>query len=470
MFYQKRPRILLLITCGWAVRNYLRSGFLETLKSELDIVVMLPNHDRSLESEVRAMGINAERFYSYPLPQKLAFLNGLLVVADSYHFGYYDPHLWDWVVALQSPLKQQYFRLHQLVGRCMSFSLFYKAARWLERHWLKEVSKKGWYSNLFNEIKPDIVLSTNPYSIDELFVTLQAIHRKIPTVAAIVSWDNLSYKGHLLANYSYYLLWSEAMQEDLLCYQPDLRKGQIFIVGTPQFDFHLRQDLICSREDFFRRIGGDPKRKLITYSANTKDAFPSEPEVVAQLWDAILRGYIIDNPQLLVRLHPNDTNERFASLRERCQGILLSRPWPYYKERESWFTPSLEELALLSNTLRYTDVNVNLASTMTLDTAIFDKPTVNVAFTAGLDNSRNRRVAHCHESCHYRQVIESKAAKVAFSLEELIKQLNVYLKSPELSSDERKRLVKRICGPVDGKAYERIAHCILGFLKESPKT
>lgn len=461
----RRPRLLLLISCGWAVRNYLRSGFLDVLKPEVDIIVMVAPGDAPFGDEVRAMGVRVEHLRPRSLPRRLGSLNGLLVNADNYRLGFWDRYLWRWTLALQPAWKRPYLCLKGMIGRFISFSPFYEIARWLEAQWLRTLPRNHPYEALFAEICPDIVLSTDPYSLQELPVSILALQRGLPTLAAIVSWDNLSYKGHLLAQYSHYVVWGDMMKEDLLRHWPGLRPEQIFVTGSPQFDFHQREDLVWGREQFFARIGGDPRRKLVTYAANVEQIFPDEPEVVAQLWEAIQQGRVIDRPQLLVRLHPHDANQRFEALRARCPGLLLSRPWPYRADRFWWFTPGVDDLALLANTLQYTDVNVNMGSSITLDSAIFDKPVVNVAFTTSTRDPRAQRVPHAHESTHYRRVVSCQSVRMAFSLNELIDGINAYLKFPELDRAGRQRVVQWICGPADGTAYRRIADCVLGVLE-----
>lgn len=314
----------------------------------------------------------------------------------------------------------------------------------------------------FDALAPDVVLSTNPYDLGELSGSLLARERGIPAVAAVVSWDNLSYKGPLLPDYSHFIVWGEAMKEDLKRHRPTLRDEQVFITGTPQFDFHLRSDLMCTREEFFRRLGGDPDRKLITYSGVAVEwAFPREPEVVRHIWEAIRDGRIEGNPQLLVRSHPVDRSGRFQALEKTCPGILIQPPWPREIDEYWWFTPNLELIALLSNTLRHSDLNVNLASSMTLDSAILNTPVVNVAYTTVPDDPRAQRVPNGHRSFHYSRVMKCDAAALATSHEELIAQINATLRNPDQHRAGRQKAVDWICGPVDGRASRRIADAVL---------
>ena len=46
----------------------------------------------------------------------------------------------------------------------------------------------------------------------------------------------------------------------------------------------------------------------------------------------------------------------------------------------NWLTPLREDGALWSNMLRYCDVGINVASTVSLELFMFGKPTINVAY------------------------------------------------------------------------------------------
>jgi hypothetical protein len=375
------------------------------------------------------------------------------------------------MVSINPPFKRPYYEFQRALSKLLSYSPLYQLIAGINDRMLVSLRLERSYENLFKQVKPDAVLSTNPYSLQELPVTLSAKEHGVQTFGAIVSWDNLSYKGPLPVEHDYYLAWSETMRHELLIHKPHLDSDRITITGTPQFDFHLREDLIWSRNEFFSRVGGDPNRKLITYGGSVDHLFPDETEFVVKLWKAVEAGEIVDRPQLLVRLHPHDNTERLASLKTRCPGLLISRPWPYDVQRFWWFRPELEHLALLSNTIRYSEVGLNVCSSLTLDFAVLDKPVVNVAFPGTErnpmeENPRLSYVRDCYKSYHYRQVIESGAVQLAKSFDELLYQINSYMKNPSLDHEAREELVRMICGSVDGQACKRIANFVLASIEK----
>ena len=75
------------------------------------------------------------------------------------------------------------------------------------------------------------------------------------------SWDNFTNKLMPVRRVSRLVVWNTLMKEqaiDLHGYQPD----EIRLAGVPQWDRYFTPGVTISRDDFFRRIGADPARRL----------------------------------------------------------------------------------------------------------------------------------------------------------------------------------------------------------------
>ncbi len=462
----QRPRILLLISLGWAVRNFLRSEFIGLVNEFADIVVLISPGDESLERELRQAGHRVEPLIKCRYPRRYTSINGFLTAAHNRRTGFWDTALWKYLLSHSTPLKRCYLELLRLSTRPLSRSPYYEYLSAVNYRLLADLKLERSYESLFEQVQPNLVISTHPFSLDELPVTLLAKQRGIATMGVILSWDNLCYKGPLPVEHDYYPVWGETMRAELLMHKPHLADERIIVVGTPQFDFHLRPDLVWSREEFFARIGGDPSRRLITYGGDVSLVFPDEAEFVARLWRAIEDGKVQDHPQLLVRLHPHDNTDRLEEVRRRCPGVLISRPWPYDPRRFWWFTPELEHLALLSNTIRYSDVGLNVSSTITLDFAIMDKPIISIAFPGAEGNRKPGYVCYSYDIYNYRKVIELGAARLSKSFDQMLGNINFYMENPSADRAARRELVRSVCGPVDGRACQRMADAVAAQLFE----
>jgi hypothetical protein len=298
------------------------------------------------------------------------------------------------------------------------------------------------YRRLFQELRPSVLFSSNQRAPQITGPVLAARSLGIPTASFIFSWDNLTAKGRIAAPVDHFLVWSELMRRELLQFYPDVSSDRIHIVGTPQFEPYADETLLWPRDEFFRRIGADPSRPLICYTGGDLGNAPRDPEHVRALMKLIRNGCIRGNPQVLLRPAPVDAGVRYNSVRAEYPELLYCRPAWLHSEGENWadVLPLPDDVRFLANLTRYGDLNINWASTVTLDFAIHDKPVVNVAFD--LDEVRRGELTarQLYAVCdHYRPVMELGAARIAYSLEELAAHVNAYLANPGLDREGRRR-------------------------------
>jgi hypothetical protein len=316
-----------------------------------------------------------------------------------------------------------------------------------------------WYRDLFSRSKPGLVFSAKQLSLRTVPPILAARALGIPTAAFIFSWDNLTAKGHIPAPFDHYLVWSEHMRLELLHYYPSVPPSAVHVVGSPQFDPYAREDLLWSRDEFFRRIRADRGRPLICYSGGDAGTCPEDPAHVRILLDLVRSGAIRGNPQIALRPMPVDDGSRYAALRREYPELLVIKPAWVHKGR-SWedVMPLPQDVRLLANLVHHAALNINVASTMTLDFALNDRPVVNIAFDVSSPPPHGRPLwHHYYQYDHYRPVIDLHAARIARSPEELAAHVNAYLEDPGLDREGRRRLVSMQLRAPFGLASDRVA-------------
>jgi hypothetical protein len=311
------------------------------------------------------------------------------------------------------------------------------------------------YVRLFKEIKPSLVFNGSHVHSQVAIPAVQAAQwLGIPTAAFIFSWDNLTSQGRIMPPYDYYLVWNEAIRDQLLEIYGSIRPEQVFVTGTPQFDFHFKPDFYWTREEFCARVGADPSRPIVLYSTGMANHMPGEPRIVEGIADILKQMTELGPPQLLVRVYPKDRTGRFEELKRRRLDILFPEtPW-----EPAWLTPKLEDAYLLTNTLRHVAAGINVASTVSLELCMFDKPVINVGYNPpGVDTGcvDYRRY---YEFDHYRPLVESGAVHVAGSEADLRDLLLKSLTEPQAGSRERRALIDTMFGnSLDSYAGRRVA-------------
>ena len=242
----------------------------------------------------------------------------------------------------------------------------------------------------------------------------------------------------------------------------------VSITGVPQFDIHSNDSLIVDRKKFIQDLHGDENKKILLYATGTAQLSDSEPFIVKMIYDMI-RNNKFDHPcQLLLRVHPRRSLSDFKDLFDKPD-VIIQTPGKESKEfKDSGYVwkSDFTDYSTLSNTLYHADVMINVASTITIESCLFDTPVVNIGFDANLDLDFNRSVKRHFQYSHYLDIVESNGVKIANSEQELSEFINRYLDDPTLESTGRNLIVDNQCSFRDGKSSERLLRYIIDFTKE----
>jgi hypothetical protein len=315
------------------------------------------------------------------------------------------------------------------------------------------------YREIFQKLKPSVLFCTHQRSLEVIPAVLAARQLGIPTSTFIFSWDNLTSKGRFVAQFDHYFVWSDLMRMELLKYYPDVLEENVHVVGTPQFDPYNNDSLLWTREEFCRQLDFDPARPIICYSGGDAGTTPEDQLHAKTLLDLIRQGKIKGNPQVMVRPAPVDFSGRYDQLARDYPEMRFCMPKWLKMESNNWSTvvATDEDVQFLANVTHHADLNVNLASTMTMDFAIHDKPVVNVAFDfANPPLFGVPYLNYYYQFEHYRPVVELGAARIADSPEALAKHVNAYLEDPSLDREGRRKFVELEVSLPLGSACGRI--------------
>jgi hypothetical protein len=324
------------------------------------------------------------------------------------------------------------------------------------------------YLNLFRRLKPSLVFNASHVHSNIAMQAVQAAQwLGIPTAAFIFSWDNLTSQGRIMPPYDYYLVWNDGLRDQLLEIYDNVRPEQVFVTGTPQFDFHFRPAFYWSREEFCTQVGADPARPIVLYTTGMANHMPGEPQIVARIATILKAMTDLGSPQLLVRVYPKDQTGRFEQVKRENPDVLFPTiPW-----EPAWQTPRVDDTRLLTNMLRHAAVGINVASTVSLELCMLDRPVVNVGYNPPDVDVNELDYSRYYKFDHYRRVVESGAVSVARSENELQTMLRRALTQPEAQRANRHALVSSMFGDtLDGYAGLRVADRLMKLtLISSPR-
>ena len=345
------------------------------------------------------------------------------------------------------------------LGRVVAPSLARPASRYdLPDRWVSHPQADA----LFDRYSPSLLVTSSPGLIlAEVPLLRTAVRRGVRTMAIDPSWDNFTNKLLPVRRVDRLLVWNELMRQQAIAwhgYQPE----NIRLCGAPQFDGYFREGPRISRDEFFRRVGADPSRRLVTVTTTPRELYPHHDHVVRALSAAIESGAIPHPSQVLVRLHPRDDEAAYRDVRG-LPHVIVEKPFRQTVKVADGMAVDVmaEHQRHLADTMRHSDVAVNVASTITIEACVFDTPVVNIAFDGAQPLELARSARRYYSFTHYVNITRHGAVRVANTPAEMIAWINRYLDNPRLDAEGRRRVVAEQCQFLDGRSGERVADAVV---------
>jgi hypothetical protein len=456
-----RKRIIVLVPRGEVIRNFVYTGALDEVARDAWLALFTVATNVELDESLRARYKNI-----YPLHE----INERWPVRFQREIIDISHNRWVWSKAAQerSRLRDaEAISFPQKSKRAAKKLISYPFANrtglsllgGVERtssRWLKNATD---YEKLFKNLSPTLVFNGSHIHSRNATQAVQAAQwLGIPTATFVFSWDNLTSQGRIMLPYNYFLVWNESMKRQLLEMYEWIKPENVFVTGTPQFDFHFRPEFYLSREAYCEQIGADPNRPIVFYATGMPNHMPGETEIVENIADMLMAYDPEVRPQLLVRVYPKDRSGRFEQLKNCRKDILF----PAVAWEEAWLTPKFEDSYALVNALRHCSIGINVASTVSLELCMFDKPVINVGYNPKSLKNSILSYADYYEFDHYKPVVDSDAIQVARSEVEMSRLIKEHLANPASRKIERRKLINQIFGStLDGNSSKRVAEILL---------
>lgn len=254
--------------------------------------------------------------------------------------------------------------------------------------------------------KPDFVFCTNQRPVVAIAPLLAAKSLRIPTATFVFSWDNLP-KATMIVQTDYYFVWSLHMKNELLKYYPEIKLDQIKVTGTPQFEPHFDESIFCDKALFFKENNLDLNNKYICYSGDDITTCPDDEKYLEDVAEAIqdlnLEGH---NLGIIFRRCPVDFSDRYDQVLNKYSDIIFSINPDWQNIGNFWnaILPTPNDNKLLINTIRYSEMVINLGSSMVFDFSIFNKPCLYINYDVHNKLIPNWSVSKIYQFIHFRSM------------------------------------------------------------------
>lgn len=363
---------------------------------------------------------------------------------------------WAGYLSLQSILSLEKFnasirpqstriRLAMLMGRIVAFLRLQKISDSIIKKLVRTQSRSVEARSYLESLQPDVLVVTNPFWMHESSIAIEAKKLGIKIFSIIPSWDNITTKSRLTFDSDMYFVWSEIRTKELLKIYPQSKSRPVYEFGTPQYECFFESDFHVSREEFCRRYGLDPLKKIVLYTTGSPNFLKTEYKGAELFSELFLSEANFGNCQLLIRPHPNKDNNELQYLHRPEEGVFVQFT---ANSQNPVFERSMnhEEIQIWVNTFRHCDIVITLSSTVLLDAMAFDKPVININFDPAETSEYQEFIKEINDTWHHlKEIRDCKEIPQANSFDELKQYCQGYLEDPNRGLTERKKVFHSIC-------------------------
>lgn len=402
-------KVGIVIPDGTGIRNYLYSNLVEELhKKQCTLVLYHSVSNEAIEEihkkhrkEFEVIQLPA---YSETLLQK--FYRETICFARLNHNAKKVENptiLAHWTPRKRTLKTKLFYSAVEFIGAIIAKD--YKKILGFESRYDKSIAKSSSvHKSILKETKPAILFSTHQRSMNAVPLIKAAKILGVKSVGAIFSWDNLP-KARITVRTDSYVVWSRHMKSEMNTFYPEVNNDNIEITGTPQFEFYHREELQLTKEEFCNKFELALNKKTLCFSGDDEFTSPFDPKFLEDIVKVIDQKKL--DVQVILRRAPVDLSGRFDYLIEKYPQIIkpIAPLWvTASNDTSQWQTifPSFDDVKLLINTVKHSDVVINLGSTMALDFAMYSKPAIYLNYNPVQSNDWN--VEKIYNFQHFRSI------------------------------------------------------------------
>lgn len=271
------------------------------------------------------------------------------------------------------------------------------------------------------------------------------------------SWDNCYSKGLMRVVPNKLIVNNETIKTEAISIHQVFSKD-IIVLGSPQYDIFINGER-TSKEEFFRSMGLDPKKKLVLYAPAGAILSDTDSDIVKILSEALNHGEFGMPVQFLVRNHPNHPAD-FKFVPD-LSGFVIEDPGKTFNNNPKDTELTISDNEHLADEVFYADVVVWVATTLPLDAVVFNKPLVSINFDGFKHKKYYDSVRKYHDEDHMKKMLSLGGVSISKNPEQLISMISDYLNNPSLDSDERAKIITQQFYKLDGMAGKRIGEYVV---------
>lgn len=407
--------------------NVIHSGLIKPLAEEYEVYIISNLvHKKEITEICNYFNITVYKV-DIPVPVESNLIRMMRLLEKAIFFDFHQ------IETQKIKEKSKGFWYHFSIGTILRFIKFSGTSAWLLK-----VLRKGIIDLSANNISLEElnnynfcgVISSSPLDIRENMIVNFMKRKNIPSLAMIISWDNLTSKGIINADHDYVLVWNELMSNEYKRFYAvfTVPNQQIHITGIPRFDVYFKKlPDEYSITEFRKKYHINASYKIILFATSAISHFPNQADIVEHLLE-----YIFQKPDIkvILRCHAGDNFDLYKKFISNSQLIIWQPDHVKIAGNTSQQMPDLQILKSLAAMIKICDVCLNVASTIRLEAAVCNKPTISIAYDGNSNPEFRHSVKRFYAYSHQLPLNKLEIDKMVYSKTELFNTLDEMLFNP----------------------------------------
>jgi hypothetical protein len=431
------------IFMGMSYRNYVLTGVVDKISKNHDLTLLVIE-DSKIERLVKQSGIKY-------IPLKLGLIQKVIRRSTNFieklqYINFYQKHKTNTMSKyIEREKKDILFPIKNIFAfilGCRFDDYSYLSSQY--QFFIPSVIKKK--IKTFDKV---FLLSTDEI-LDKSILKFCKLN-SIECTVSVHSWDNLPARGFMADKPDKLLVWNMTMKEQAKKLH-NIEYSDVKIVGVSQFYFYKTIENQTSLE-LFKKFYAINDNNVVTYTCSAYRVFPDEDLFIYKLIESCKKLDVL----LIIRLHPTERHGLYIDKYSDINNVILDKPSGFFAATlTDDIDNNQDEILRFISLMKYSNVIVNLASTISLDAIIFDTPVICISFNIdeNITNSWNE-ASRWYESTHYEDIVKSNAITISNSMEEIENDILLYLNDATYLQKNRIKLAKEWCN-IDINSSDKI--------------
>ncbi|MCW3093144.1 MAG: hypothetical protein JWP81_4213 [Ferruginibacter sp.] len=283
------------------------------------------------------------------------------------------------------------------------------------------------------------ILMAGYYDINNQVIAFSAKESNIKVWSLVNSWKDMYTNDFVSFTPDGLFTWSDNMAKNFVSHNPHL-KGKVKAIGNPAFDVFFGFKPIREKSFYELKYGIKPGAKIFVYTMINPLVTNGEHFTIRLIYQS-LKAHLGNDWHLLVRKNPLHHDAKYTELEELENLSFMEHYWEW---------DALKDLAVQEKAgedewydmIYYSACNISVASTVSMEFLIAQKPVINIGFNGTGNEDENLK--RFSEAPFYRNLCKEPNVFICNTIEQFNKilinfstdyifdkrfQLNEYFKS-----------------------------------------